>query len=88
MVTADPDLGAAFAYTRSDVDSNSGAQTADVDSYLAVLYGSRRLDENTELNWQTDYAYNRNEGDRPVYLAGKANDRTINAATATGPTTG
>jgi outer membrane autotransporter protein len=65
-------IGAAFAYARSDVDSNSGAQTADVDSYLAVLYGSRRLDENTELNWQADYAYNRNEGDRRIAFVNQA----------------
>jgi outer membrane autotransporter protein len=59
-------IGAAFAYTRSDVDSNSGAQTADVDSYLVVLYGSRSLDENTEFNWQADYGYNRNQGNRYI----------------------
>lgn len=59
-------IGAAFAYTNSKVDSNSGAQTADVDSYLAALYGSRHLDENTELSWQADYAYNRNEGNRYI----------------------
>jgi outer membrane autotransporter protein len=69
-------LGAAFAYTNSEVDSNSGAQTADVDSYLAVLYGSRSLDENTELNWQADYAYNRNEGDRYISFV----DRTARSS--------
>ncbi|MEW6329981.1 MAG: autotransporter domain-containing protein [Pseudomonadota bacterium] len=69
-------IGAAFAYTRSDVDSNSGAQSADVDSYLAVLYGSRSLDENTDLNWQADYAYNRNQGDRYISLM----DRTARSS--------
>jgi outer membrane autotransporter protein len=69
-------IGAAFAYTRSDVDSNSGAQTADVDSYLVVLYGSRSLDENTELNWQADYGYNRNQGDRYIAFV----DRTARSS--------
>jgi outer membrane autotransporter protein len=69
-------IGAAFAYTRSDVDSNSGAQTADVDSYLVVLYGSRNLDKNTELNWQADYGYNRNQGDRYIAFV----DRTARSS--------
>jgi outer membrane autotransporter protein len=59
-------IGAAFAYTQSTVDSNSDAQTADVNSYLAVLYGSRSLDEHTELNWLADYGYNQNKGDRHI----------------------
>jgi uncharacterized protein with beta-barrel porin domain len=59
-------LGAAFAYTNSNVDGNSGTQNADINSYQAVLYGSRSLDEATELNWQADYAYNQNKGQRRV----------------------
>jgi outer membrane autotransporter protein len=59
-------IGAAFAYTHSNVDSNSGAQRAAVNSYQAVLYGSSSLDENTELNWQADYGYNQNKGNRYI----------------------
>ena len=59
-------IGAAFAYTYSNVDSNSGAQNAKVDSYQAVLYGSRSMDGNTECNWQADYGYNQNKGNRYI----------------------
>jgi uncharacterized protein with beta-barrel porin domain len=59
-------VGAAFAYTHSSVDSNSGAQSAGVDSYQIVLYGANSLDERTELNWQADYGYNRNKGSRAI----------------------
>jgi outer membrane autotransporter protein len=61
-------LGAAFGYTRSAVDGNSGLQTADVDSYVAMLYGSRSLDERTELDMQADFGYNKNKGNRFVTL--------------------
>ncbi|HET7832008.1 MAG TPA: autotransporter domain-containing protein [Gallionella sp.] len=64
-------LGAAFAYTRSAVDSNSAVQAANVDSYLAAVYGSHRLSENTELNWQADYGHNRNRGHRYIALLGR-----------------
>jgi len=69
-------IGAAFAYTQGQVDSNSGYQTADVTSYLAVLYGSRNLTENTELNWRIDYAHNQNEGDRYIAFV----DRTARSS--------
>lgn len=59
-------LGAAFAYTRSNVDSNSGLQAADVDSYGVTLYGTQNLDQGIELNWQADYAHHQNEGSRRI----------------------
>ena len=63
-------LGAAFAYSHSKVDSNSGAQDAGVDSYQAVLYGARSLGGNTEFNWQADYGLNQNKGNRRIALVG------------------
>jgi len=59
-------IGAAFAYTNSNVDSNDSAQHANVDSYQAVLYGNSSLDQNYEVNWQADYGYNKNTGSRDI----------------------
>ena len=60
-------IGAALAITHSNVDNNLGSQSAGVDSYQAVLYGSRVVDDkNTELNWQGDYGMNQNKGSRNI----------------------
>ena len=59
-------IGAAFAYTNSNVDSNDSAQHANVDSYQAVLYGNISLNQNYEVNWQADYGYNKNTGSRDI----------------------
>jgi outer membrane autotransporter protein len=59
-------IGAAFAYTNSNVDSNNSAQNAKVDSYQVVLYGNSSLNQNYELNWQADYGYNKNKGSRDI----------------------
>ena len=58
-------LGAAFSISHSNVNNNLSTQSAGVDSYLAVLYGSRVLDDKgTEFNWQGDYGTNQNNGNR------------------------
>ena len=60
-------LGAAFAISHSNVNNNLGSQSAGVDSYQAILYGSRSLDDkNTEFNWQGDYGTNLNKGNRYI----------------------
>ena len=59
-------MGAAFGYTHSLVHGNSGAQSAKVDSYQFVVYGSRSLNDSMEYNWQADYAYNQNKGSRYI----------------------
>ena len=47
-------LGVAFAYIDSEVDSNlsAGSQSIDVDSYTAKVYATNMLDEVTALNIQ------------------------------------
>ena len=74
-------MGAAFGYTHSLVHGNSGAQSAKVDSYQFVVYGSRSLSENTEYNWQADYAYNQNKGSRYISFVSRtaAADYTSNS---------
>ena len=60
-------LGTAFAISHSNVNNNLGSQSAGVDSYQLVLYGSRSLDDkNTEFNWQADYGTNQNTGNRNI----------------------
>ncbi|MFT6916772.1 MAG: outer membrane autotransporter protein [Motiliproteus sp.] len=61
-------LGVAFAYANTHVDgnSNSAAQSADVNSYQLVAYGSRSLSESTDINFQADIGVHANEGVRQI----------------------
>ncbi|OEU72579.1 MAG: hypothetical protein BA869_01280 [Desulfuromonadales bacterium C00003107] len=61
-------IGAAFAYSRSDVDSNSSVapNSADIDSYQLAVYGSHTLDERTEINYQADVAFHQTDGRRTI----------------------
>jgi len=63
-------LGFALSYARSDVDSNSNIapNSADVDTYQAVIYGSRSLSGATEINFQSDVGYHKTDGKRSVNL--------------------
>ncbi|SCK20624.1 autotransporter outer membrane beta-barrel domain-containing protein [Vogesella sp. LIG4] len=61
-------LGAAFAYAKSDVDSNSSAaaQSNKVDVFQLVGYGSYALPQNLNLDFQADVGQNRNHGERTI----------------------
>lgn len=61
-------LGMAFAYANSNVDSNSSIapQSADVNSYQLVVYGSQSLSESTDINFQADIGMHDNEGLRQI----------------------
>jgi len=63
-------LGLAFSYARSDVDSNStiAPNSADVDSYQLVVYGSRDLAPSTEVSFQAGLGYHDTEARRSVNL--------------------
>ena len=65
-------IGLAFAYSRTDVDSNSSvaAQSADINSYRAIVYGSHSFDDRTELSYQADVGYHDNEGNRTINFGG------------------
>jgi uncharacterized protein with beta-barrel porin domain len=69
-LSQDSRLGVAVALTHSNVDSNSGTQNAGVNSYQAIVYGSRSLKDANEINWQADYGYNQNKGDRHIAFVG------------------
>jgi uncharacterized protein with beta-barrel porin domain len=59
-------LGVALSLTRSTVDNNLGTQSAAIESYQAVLYGSRALDDKNMLDWQGDYGLNQNTSSRNI----------------------
>lgn len=61
-------LGVAAAYANANVDSNSSIakQSADVDVFQLVGYGSYSLGTNTELNFQADVGQNNSKGQRTI----------------------
>ncbi|WP_417583820.1 autotransporter domain-containing protein [Nitrincola sp.] len=61
-------LGLSFAYARSSVDGNStlAPNSAKVDVYQLIGYGSHALDEATEINFQLGVGQNRNKGTRDL----------------------
>ena len=64
-------VGAAFAYSRVDVDSRSSVapQGSNVDSYQLIGYGSVDLGNRTDLNWQADIGHNDNKSHRQISFA-------------------
>ncbi|MFS0758060.1 autotransporter outer membrane beta-barrel domain-containing protein [Noviherbaspirillum sp. 1P10PC] len=64
-------VGAAFAYSRIDVDSRSSVapQGSNVDSYQLIGYGSVNLGNRTDLNWQADIGHNDNKSHRQISFA-------------------
>jgi len=77
-------LGAAFAYAKSNVNSNSAVapQGNDVDIYHLIGYGSHSLDADTELNFQVDAGMNQNSGRRVIAFAGSVADSSYDSHAA------
>ncbi len=65
-------IGLAFAYTHTNVDGNSAvaAQSASTNSYQGIVYGTVRLDENTDLDLQADIGLNKNKSSRIINFGG------------------
>jgi outer membrane autotransporter protein len=61
-------VGVAFAYANSNIDGNSDVapNSADVDMYQLLGYGSHSLDQNTELNFQVGIGQNNTQGKRDI----------------------
>lgn len=61
-------LGVAAAYAKSDVDGNSSVakQSAKIDVFQLVGYGSYALGNNAELNFQADVGQNVTKGQRTI----------------------
>lgn len=64
-------LGMAFAYARTNLDNDSrvAPQSAKIDTFLLIGYGSYALAEDTELNFQLDVGQNRSKGKRHMPFA-------------------
>lgn len=64
-------LGVAFSYAKADVSSNKGGnQSAQIDSYQLIVYGSTDLKDRYYLDYQADYGWDTTHGKRNIPLAG------------------
>jgi uncharacterized protein with beta-barrel porin domain len=65
-------VGVALSYSQTNVDGNSAAapNTARVNSYQAILYGSRGLEGGSELSYQADVGLHNNSGQRNILAFG------------------
>lgn len=65
-------VGLAFAYAKSDIngDSKAAPNSADMDMYQLIGYGSYDLDDATQLTYQLDYGQGRTEGKRKILFMG------------------
>ncbi|HUK03913.1 MAG TPA: autotransporter outer membrane beta-barrel domain-containing protein, partial [Burkholderiales bacterium] len=63
-------LGLAFGYARSDVDGNSAAapQSAKVNSYQVLFYGSRSLGQDMDVNFLAGFGLHDNSTRRTINL--------------------
>lgn len=77
-------LGVAFAYAGSNIDSNSkvAKQSAKVDVYQLIGYGSYSLDERTEINFQVDAGRNVNDGKRTIAFTNTVAKSDYNSTSA------
>lgn len=64
-------IGVAFAYARSNIDSNSSVarQSGDVNSYQLVAYGTHNISDTTDISFQADIARHNNQGSRVISFA-------------------
>lgn len=66
-VNANDRIGAAFMYAKTNLDaSGASAQSADINMYQLMLYGSHSLDPATDINWQADYGMSRTRSHRTI----------------------
>lgn len=77
-------LGLAFAYATTDINSDStiAPQSAEIDTYQLIGYGSYALTPATELNVQLDAGQNRTEGNRSIGFAGTTANSAYNGYSA------
>lgn len=83
-VTARTRVGFALAYANASVTGQSDVapNSAKVDLYQLISYGSYSLDATREINWQVDVGNNRNEGSRQIRFLGETARSTYNSLTA------
>lgn len=61
-------LGAALAYSNSDVESKStvAPQAVEIDTYQVAVYGSYSINESTDLDFQADIGRGNYDGERTI----------------------
>lgn len=86
-------IGGAFAYARADINgqSNVAPQSADVDVFQLISYGSYNLNERTAIDFQFDAGQNNNKGQRQIAFTSSVassnfSSRTAHAGVALGRT--
>ncbi|MBV6290097.1 autotransporter outer membrane beta-barrel domain-containing protein [Pseudomonas sp. MAFF 301350] len=86
-------VGLAFAYAKSDIngDSKAAPNSADMDMYQLIGYGSYDLDDATQLTYQLDYGQGRTDGKRQILFMGteakaKYDSQIVHAGVALGHT--
>ena len=77
-------LGGAFAYAKSDINGQStvAPQSANVDVYQLIGYGSYSLDERTNINFQIDVGQNTNKGLRQIAFTSSTASSDYDSQTA------
>lgn len=83
-VSSNDRIGAAFAYSRSDVDSNSSVapSSAEIDSFQLAGYGSHALSALSEINYQADVALHNTEGKRRILFMNQTADSDYESISA------
>lgn len=84
-ISRDTRLGVSFAYAKADVTGNSSVapNSADVDVYQLLGYGSYAIDPRTEVNFQFGVGQNKNSGSRQLNFAGSTAKSNYDSLTAT-----
>lgn len=77
-------IGGAFAYAKSDINGQStvAPQSANVDIYQLIGYGSYSLDERTDINFQIDAGQNINKGRRQIAFTSSTASSDYDSQTA------
>lgn len=77
-------LGGAFAYASSNIDGKAAlsAQSADVDVYQLIAYGSYSLDDRMDINFQAGYGQNTNKGQRKIAFTSSTASSSYSSQTA------
>nr|VFJ95941.1 MAG: Uncharacterized conserved protein, contains a C-terminal beta-barrel porin domain [Candidatus Kentron sp. LFY] len=63
--------GIAVSYTDTDVDSNSGTQNVDIDTYQIGVYGTRELNADSRVNVQASIGRGQYDSKRAIPTMGK-----------------